>query len=141
VAFDVRRSELRQHFVVKTDDRSRVTQDRLALRGQKQPAALVDENRFSGELFQPLQLKSNRRLGTTKPPRGLGDAAGFDDRHQRAQHADIQIDQVHGVARYVQAGNSMQFSCLDASRAPVPIKEARRLRPDRRDESSRFSIS
>ena len=99
VAFDVRRRELRQHFVVKTDDRSRITQDGLAFRGQKQPAALVDEDRFSSELLQPLQLKGNRRLGTTKPPCGLGDAAGFDNRHQRAQHADIQIDQVHGVAR------------------------------------------
>ena len=99
MAFDVRRSELRQHLVVKADDRSRVTQDRLAFRGQKQPAALVDEDRLSSELLQPLQLKGNRGLGAAEPPCGLGDAAGFDDRHQRAQHADIQIDQVHGVAR------------------------------------------
>ena len=99
MTFDVRRRELRQHFVVKSDDRSRVAQDCLAFRRQKQPAALVDEDRFSSELLKPLQLKGNRGLGTTKPPRGLGDAAGFDDRHQRAQHAYVQIDQVHGVAR------------------------------------------
>lgn len=101
MTFDVRRSELRQHFVVKTDDRSRVTQDCFAFRGQKQPAALVDEDRLSSELLQPLQLKGNRGLGTAEPPCGLGDAAGFDDRHQRAQHADVQIDQVHGNARCV----------------------------------------
>ena len=82
VTFDVRRSKLRQHFVVKTDDRSRVTQHRLTFRRQKQPAALVDEDRFSSEFLQPLQLKGNCRLGTAEPPRGLGDAAGFDDRHQ-----------------------------------------------------------
>ena len=35
VAFDVRRSELRQHFVVKTDDRARVAQDCLAFGCQK----------------------------------------------------------------------------------------------------------
>ena len=99
MTFDVRRSELRQHFVVKTDDRPRVTQDCLAFRRQKQPAALVDEDRFSSELLQPLQLKGDRGLGTAEPPRGLGDAAGFNDRHQRAQHAYVQIDQVHGVAR------------------------------------------
>ena len=51
VAFDVRRSELRQHFVVKTDDRPRVAQDCLTFRCQKQPAALVDEDRFSSELL------------------------------------------------------------------------------------------
>jgi hypothetical protein len=54
VTFDVRRSELRQHLVVKSDDRSRVTQDRLAFRRQKQPAALMDEDGFSGELLKPL---------------------------------------------------------------------------------------
>jgi hypothetical protein len=64
---------LRQHFVVKSDDRSRVTQDRLAFRRQKQPAAFVDEDRLSSELLQPLQLKGDRGLGTTKPPRGLGE--------------------------------------------------------------------
>lgn len=99
VTFNVRGRELRQHFVVKSDDGSRVTQDCLAFRRQKQPATFVDEDRLSGELLQSLQLKGNRGLGTTKPPRGLGDAAGFDDRHQRAKHAYIQIDQIHGVAR------------------------------------------
>ena len=54
MTFDVRRSKLRQHFVVKSDDRSCVTQDRLAFRRQKQPAALMDEDRFSGELLKPL---------------------------------------------------------------------------------------
>jgi len=99
MAFDVRRSELRQHFVVKSHDRPRVTQNRLAFRRQKQPAALVDEDRLSSELLQPLQLKGDRGLGAAEPSRGLGDAAGFNDRHQRAQHAYVQIDQVHGVAR------------------------------------------
>jgi len=54
MAFDVRRSELRQHLVVKSDDRSRITQDCLTFRRQKQPAALVDEDRFSSEFLQPL---------------------------------------------------------------------------------------
>ncbi len=54
VAFDVRRSKLRQHLVVKSDDRSCVTQDRLAFRRQKQPAALMDEDGLSGEFLKPL---------------------------------------------------------------------------------------
>jgi hypothetical protein len=99
VALDVGRGELRQQFVMKAEDRSRVAQYRLAFRGQEQPAAFVDEDGLSGEFLQALQLKGNRGLRAAEPPCGLGDAAGLDDRHQRAQHADVQIDQVHGVAR------------------------------------------
>ena len=99
VALDVGGGELRQHLVVKADNRARIAQHGLAFGGQKQPAPLMDEDRLSRELLQPLQLQGDRRLGAAEPPRRLGDAAGLDHRHQRAQHADIQIDQVHDVAR------------------------------------------
>lgn len=96
VALDVGRGELRQQFVMKAEDRARVAQDGLALRGQEQPPSLVNEDGLSGQFLQPLQLQGDRRLGAAQPPRGFRDAAGLDHRHQRAQHPNIEIDEVHG---------------------------------------------
>jgi len=42
----------------------------------------VDEDGFAGEFLEPLQLKGDRGLCAAQPPRGFGDASGFDDRHQ-----------------------------------------------------------
>ena len=103
VAFDIGRGELRQQFVMETEDRARVAQDGLAFRGEKQPSAFVDEDRLAGQFLEPLQLQGDRRLRAAEPPRGLGDASGLDDRHQRAQHPNIQVDEVHWIAHTVRA--------------------------------------
>jgi hypothetical protein len=95
VTFDIGGSKLRQQFVMKTEDRARIAQDGLAFRGQEQPAAFVDEDGLSGEFLEPLQLQRDRRLGAAETPRGLRDASGLDDRHQRAQHPNIEVDEVH----------------------------------------------
>jgi hypothetical protein len=111
VAFDVGGGELRQQLVMKAEDRARIAQDGLALRGQKQPPSFVNEDGLSGQFLQPLQLQGDRGLGASQPPRGLGDAAGLDHRHQRAQHPNIEIDEVHGKNSRSGSGFSMQFSC------------------------------
>jgi hypothetical protein len=95
VALDIGRRELRQQFVVKAQDRACITQNRLALGRQKQPPAFVNEDRLSGQLLEPLQLKGDCGLGAAQPPCGLRDASGLDDRHQRTQHPYIEIDEIH----------------------------------------------
>jgi hypothetical protein len=114
VAFDVGGGELRQQFVMKTEDRARIAQHGLAFRRQEQPAALVDEDGLSREFLEPLQLQGDRRLGAAEPPRGLCDASGLDNRHQRAQHPNIEVNEVHCVTHGSGPAFSMQVSCCDA---------------------------
>jgi len=55
----------------------------------------MNKNGFAGQFFETLQLKGYRRLSPAQPSRGLRNASGLDDRSQRAEHPDIQIDQIH----------------------------------------------
>jgi hypothetical protein len=47
-------------------------------------------------LLQPLDLKTDRRLRSTKPFSGASEAASVGDRHEAAKEIDIKIAQ-HGV--------------------------------------------
>jgi hypothetical protein len=59
----------------------------------------MKENGFAGQFFEALQLKGNRRLGSAEEPCRLRYASGFNDRNQRAEHSDIQADEVHVTVR------------------------------------------
>jgi hypothetical protein len=99
---------------METQDRARVAQYGLALRGQEQPAAFMDKDRLAGEFLESLQLQGDRRLGAAEPPRGLCDASGLDNRHQRTQHPNIEVNEVHCVTHGPGPAFSMQVSCCDA---------------------------
>src|SRR3954453_16613963 len=75
-----------------------VGENRGAVLAQREPAPDMLEQVLAGELLQPLQLQSDRRLSAAQPPRGLGDAAGLDHGDQRPEHADIEADEVHAAS-------------------------------------------
>ena len=80
-----------------------IIQDGLTLGGEIKPATLVNENGFAGEFFEALQLKGYGRLRSAQQPRGLRDASGLDDLNQRAEHPNIQADEVHFIAHAIKA--------------------------------------
>jgi hypothetical protein len=107
---------LRQQFVVQPEDGFGIVQDGLTLGGEIKPTALVNENGLAGEFFEALQLQGDRRLGSAQQSRSLRDASGLDDRNQRAEHPNIQADEVHFIAHAVEStAFSMQVSCWDGS--------------------------
>ena len=58
----------------------------------------MNKNGLSGELLETLQLKGYRWLSPAQPSRGLRNTSSLHDRSQGAEHPDIQIDEVHGIA-------------------------------------------
>jgi hypothetical protein len=103
MSLDIRRGQLRQQFVVQPEDGLCIIQHGLALGREIKPTALVNENGLAGEFFEALQLKGDGRLSPAQQPRGLRDASGLDDRNQRAEHPNIQADEVHFIARAIKA--------------------------------------
>jgi len=95
MSLDIRGGQLGQQLVMKSQYRLGIGKDGLAIGGEKQLAAFMGKDRLPGEFFEPLQLKGDRRLSPPEPSRGLRNASGLDDRSQRAEHPDIQVDEVH----------------------------------------------
>ncbi len=87
--------ELRQQFIVEPQDRPGKFENRLAFRGEKEATALVNEDGFSRQLLEALQLERDRRLSSAQSPRRFRNASGLDNRNQRAKHPYVQADQVH----------------------------------------------
>ncbi len=79
---DVRRGQPLQHLVVKPEDGFCVGQDEVTVVGEKLAAPLVAQERRVDQFFQSLQLQRDRGLGPPKLPRGNGDAAGLNHRHE-----------------------------------------------------------
>lgn len=104
MSLDVRGGEMGQQLVVQPENGFGIIEHCLTLGGEKQPTALMDENGFASEFFEALQLKGDRRLAPAEEPRSLRYASGLDDRNQRAEHPNIQTDEVHFTALELKPG-------------------------------------
>ena len=59
------------------DDATRLDQQRLARLGQRHTTRAAFEQGRAGDLFEPLHLHADGRLGTADQICGLGEIAGF----------------------------------------------------------------
>src|SRR5260221_42339 len=87
-----------------------IGQHQVALLGQHRTPAVLLEQDFAGQVLQPFHLQGDCRLRTPEPARGFRDAAGLDDRNERAQYAHVDAEEAHGRDR-----------CMVERRGVVPV--------------------
>jgi hypothetical protein len=82
----------RNGLVVQGQDLARIIQHQVARRRQRQAPAIAMEQRLLQQLFQPLDLEAERRLGDEDPFRRIEHRSGVDDRDKAAQEIGGKID-------------------------------------------------